>query len=134
MHPYTDQCIAALSHQNALVEPLQIHTILDSHTALDVCGLSVSDHGRNCCCHRCCGNYVAISDGLVLRIDSQFINGNVSNCIQVYKVDRSTSLATCHVGYIAEYYFQAIDRSYFNHIYLYVDYDYRACQYNANCG
>jgi hypothetical protein len=126
MHPYTDQRFAALAQHNVtnqpLVESQRARTITDSHTALDVSGINVGDHGHSCCRHGCCRNYVAISDVLFLRRDHQFINGHVLDCICGYKVNRITGLTTCHVGYIPEFYIQATDRSY------------RMCRHDANRG
>jgi hypothetical protein len=141
MHPYTDRInppetepIDPPETEPIVNELLPVPTLFASRTVLAISGIDKDDNGRSCANHNCCVHFIIKRDILFLQQQIQIINGQQCDVIKAFLVDRTTSLGTCHVGYVPDRYFAMNPHSVFNGVYLYVEHDYRFSMLESNRG
>jgi hypothetical protein len=115
--------------------PLQSDVL--SLTNIDICGIDMSDNGRHCSRHCCCGHYVKEGDLLLLKTVTEHLiidgirDDYMRTMVKAYKINKK-GILSCHIGYVTERTFWQVTQEAFDGKFVQVIMDYRKSSYEID--
>ena len=104
---------------------------------IDICGIDMSDNGRQCSRHLCCGNYVKEGDILLLKTVTEHLiidgvpDDRMRTMVKAYKINKQ-GIRSCHIGYVPEINFWQVAQEAFDGKFVQVNIDYRCSPYDVD--